>query len=333
MPLDWSQFLDFVRTPQRFLLLTHVRPDGDALGSQLGMADLLEQLGKSVRVVIGSNLPDRYRFMDPTKRVERYIPSNDCFRTAEAIIVLDTGTWNQLGDCGSPLRAATVPKLVVDHHRTQDDLGAVRLVDIAAEATGRLVYEAFRAADKHPSPAAASSLFVALAMDTGWFRHSMTSAATFALAGYLTAHGANPSVLHEQLYECNTLGRLRLQGKMLERLELACAGRVAITEIRTVDYVATASRPQDTEDFVQILRTIAGVEVGLLLIEQLDGNVKVSFRSRPTVDVSTLAEQFGGGGHKQASGATLAGALADAKQRVLAAVTAALPPLTLTTPE
>lgn len=324
--LDWSLFLNFVQTPQRFLLLTHVRPDGDALGSQFGMADLLEQLGKSVRVVIGSNLPDRYRFMDPAGRIERYNAGNDCFRTAEAIIVLDTGTWNQLGDCAAPMRAATVPKLVVDHHRTQDDLGAIRLVDIAAEATGRLVYQAFQAAGKHPSPHAASCMFIALAMDTGWFHHSMTSAETFALAGYLTDRGANPCELHEQLYECNSLGRLRLQGKMLDRLELACNGKVAVSDIQIVDYPATASRPQDTEDFVQILRTIAGVEVGILLIEQHDGKVKVSFRSRPSVDVSAIAEQFGGGGHKQASGATLTGTLADARQRVLAAVTAALAP-------
>jgi phosphoesterase RecJ-like protein len=326
MPLDWSPFLDFIRVPQRFVLLTHIRPDGDALGSQLGMADLLEQLGKTVRVVIGSNLPDRYKFMDPTNRIERHLPSSDCFRTAEAIIVLDTGTWNQLGDCGGPMRAATVPKLVIDHHRTQDDLGAIRLVDVAAEATGRLVYQAFQAAGKHPTPAAASAMFVALAMDTGWFHHTSTSAETFALAAYLTAHGANPCTLFEQLYECNTLGRLRLQGKLLDRLELTCNGRVAISEIHSVDYPATESRPQDTEDFVQILRTLNGVELGLLFIEQPDRKVKVSFRSRPSVDVSALAEKFGGGGHKQASGATVNGTMAEARQQVLAAVNAVLTP-------
>lgn len=324
--LDWTPFLDFIRAPQRFLLLTHVRPDGDAIGSQLGMADLLDQHGKTARVVIASGLPDRYRFMDPTGRIERYSGGSDCFRTADAIIVLDTGTWNQLGDCANPVRTAAVPKMVIDHHRTQDDLGAIRMVDVAAEATGRLVYQAFQAAGKHPSPHAASGLFVALAMDTGWFHHSMTAADTFTLAGYLTEHGANPCWLHEQLYEHNSLGRLRLQGKMLDRLDLVCGGKVAISEIHTVDYPATASRPQDTEDFVQILRTIAGVELGLLLIEQHDGKVKVSFRSRPSVDVSVLAEQFGGGGHKQASGATILGSMADARQRLLAAVTAALQP-------
>src|ERR1051326_8582175 len=99
MPLDWAPFVEFVRRPTRFLLLTHVRPDGDALGSQIGMADLLEQIGKSARIVIGSRFPERYHFMDPGKRIERYTHSSDCFTLADAIIVLDTGAWSQLGDC------------------------------------------------------------------------------------------------------------------------------------------------------------------------------------------------------------------------------------------
>src|SRR4051812_38636172 len=116
MPLDWSPFVEFVRRPSRFTLLTHVRPDGDALGSQLGMADLLTQLGKSARVVIGSRFPDRYTFMDPDKRVERYGPASDCFTWAEAVIVLDTGAWSQLGECGSAMKLTGVPKFVIDHH-------------------------------------------------------------------------------------------------------------------------------------------------------------------------------------------------------------------------
>src|SRR5262249_21563348 len=156
MTLDWTPFVVLARSHQRFLLLTHIRPDGDALGSQLALADALEQCGKTVRVVIGSRMPDRYQFMDPANRIERYAPQSDCFRTAEAIIIPDTGTWNELGDCGSPLQQAQVPKLVIDHHRTQDDLSALRLVDVTAEATGRLVWDAFQALGKTPSTNAAT---------------------------------------------------------------------------------------------------------------------------------------------------------------------------------
>jgi phosphoesterase RecJ-like protein len=325
MPLDWSPFVEFVRRPTRFLLLTHVRPDGDALGSQIGMADLLEQLGKSVRIVIGSRFPERYRFMDPGKRIERYTHGSDCFTWAEAIIVLDTGAWSQLGDCDKPMKQSPVPKFVIDHHLTQDDLGATRHVDATAEATGRLVWEACEAFGKTPSRAGAEALFIALAMDTGWFRHSSTRAETFALAEKLVRAGAIAEKAYEQLYERNSLGRMRLQGRVLERLQTVLGGRVVCTEVFVSDYAATGSVPADTEDFVQLTRGIEGVEVGIMLIEQTDGKIKVSFRSREPVNVAEIAQQFGGGGHARAAGATLPGPIDAARAAVLAAIEKALP--------
>src|SRR5262245_45232883 len=225
MPLDWTPFVEFAHRHSRFLLLTHVRPDGDALGSQLGMADALTQIGKTARCLIGSTFPERYRFMDPNKSIERFSDTHDGFRWADAIVVLDTGTWNQLDACGPPLRQRDVPKFVIDHHRTQDELGATRLVDIDAEATGRLVWEAFRALGKAPSPAAASSLFTALAMDTGWFHHSNMRGATFELAAALTAAGAEPHWIYEQLYERDSLARMHLRGRVEERTKRECGGR------------------------------------------------------------------------------------------------------------
>src|SRR5262245_42797205 len=136
MPLDWAPFVDFVRRHQRFLLTTHVRPDGDGLGSMLALADVLDRHGKTSRLVVASVLPPRYDFLDPARRIQRFEPPGDPYRGAEAVIVLDTGTWNQLGDFGNFLRSLTVPKVVIDHHVTQDDLGALRLVDVTAEATG-----------------------------------------------------------------------------------------------------------------------------------------------------------------------------------------------------
>src|SRR5208283_4250085 len=117
------------------------------------------------------------------------------------VVVLDTGTWNQLASVGPFLRGLPVPKAVIDHHLTQDDLGALHLVDAAAEATARLVYEVIRALGVPISDLAARALFVGLAMDTGWFRHSNTTAATLTLAGLLVAAGARPEVLYEELFE------------------------------------------------------------------------------------------------------------------------------------
>ncbi len=326
MPLDWTPFVDLIHSKQRFLLTTHVRPDGDGLGSMLALADTLDHLGKRVDVVVASALVPRYDFLDPRRRIQRFTLPGDGYRDAEAIIVLDTGTWNQLGEFGTFMKSLAVPKLVIDHHVTQDDLGGVLLVDATAEATGRLTWEAISALGVKPSPEAAHSLFVAVAMDTGWFRHSNTTPATFALASVLESAGARPTEAYEALFEQNTIGRLKLMGQVLSRMTLACNGRVAYTEVHRADYQAIGATPQESEDLVNYTRSVVGVEVGLFFAEQPRGGVKVSFRSRERIDVSRIAQQFGGGGHRLASGAILETSLDEARSRVLAAVASALDP-------
>jgi phosphoesterase RecJ-like protein len=324
MPLDWAAFADIVRRHQRFLLTTHIRPDGDGLGSMLALAEVLRRQGKEVQSLVASSLPPRYRFLDPEGHIQQFMPPGQLWRQAEVAIVLDTGTWNQLGTFGPFLRTLPAVKVVIDHHQTQDDLGALCLVDVTAEATGRLVFEAILALGVPLPAAAANALFVALAMDTGWFRHSNATAKTFALAEKLVVAGARPELLYQHLFEENSLPRLKLTGLMLERLQVTDGGRVAYTEIRRSDYEATGASPQDTEDLVNYTRSLAGVEVGLLFLEQPRGGIKVSFRSRARIDVAGLAEQFGGGGHRLASGAILEMSLEEARTRVLQAVHAAL---------
>jgi phosphoesterase RecJ-like protein len=324
MPLDWAPFIEFVHRHRSFLLTTHIRPDGDGLGSMLALAEALRQLSKEVHLVIASTSPPRYQFLDPDGRIARFTPPGEPWRHVEAVIVLDTGTWNQLGDFGPFLRTLPAAKAVIDHHQTQDDLDALCLVDVTAEATGRLVFEAITALGVPLTDAAAEALFAALAMDTGWFRHSNTTAATFTLVAELVRCGARPDLLFEQLFEQNTLARLQLTGLVLERLRVVGDGQVAYSEIRRGDYAATGATPQDTEDLVNYTRSVAGVEVGLFFMEQPRGGIKVSFRSRARVDVARLAEHFRGGGHRRAAGAVIEGPLEEVRARVLEAVFAAL---------
>lgn len=326
MPVDWSPLVELVRRSQHILLMTHVRPDADGLGSQLAFADALTAMGKKPRVVIASKLPPRYEFLDPKREIiEDFRPEK--FTGMDLIVVMDTGTWNQLGDFGPWLREQTCPKLVVDHHRTQDDLGAIALVDTTAEATGRLSYEIITALGVPVSPRAANMMFMAVALDTGWFRHPNTTAETFKLAEFLVRHGANPPPLYEQLFEAAPLPRLKLVGVALERLQLRAGGKVAFTEVYLKDYAATGAVPGDTEDLINYPRAIEGVEAAMIFIEQPEGGTKVSFRAR-TLDVSKVAEQFNGGGHKLASGARLSEDLPTARERVVAAVEIALASVT-----
>ncbi len=324
MAIDWSPFVELVRRHRRFLLTTHLRPDGDGLGSMLALGEVLRLEGKEARLVIPSSLPSRYAFLDPEKGIEVFSKPGDRWRGAEVVIVMDTGTWNQMGDFGPFLRELAAARVVIDHHETQDDLSALRLIDAGAEATGRLSYQAIMALGQPLSAFAAEALLVALAMDTGWFRHANTTAATLHLGAELLQAGARADYLYDQLFENNSLPRLKLTGLVLERAQVTAGGQVAYSEIRLSDYATVGATPQDAEDLVNYTRSVAGVEVGLLLMEQPKGGVKVSFRSRSRVDVARLAERFGGGGHRRAAGAVIQATLEETRTRVLDAVTAAV---------
>lgn len=322
MSIDWSPLVAFLRQHERPLLMTHIRPDADGLGSQLALHDTLTRMGKQSRVAIGSKLPPRYDFLDPGRKViEDFRPAN--FVDRDCVVVLDTGTWNQLGDFGDFLKSNPIPRAVVDHHRTQDDLGGERYVDIASESCGRLAYDLIRALGETPSPAAANHLFMAVATDTGWFRHPNATPPTFTLAAELVSLGANPTELYEKLYEAAPLARLKLTGVAIDRLKLRAAGRIAYTEILLADYGTTGAVPGDTEDLINFPRSVEGVEVALVFIEQPGNGTKISFRSK-SLDVSRIAEQFGGGGHKLASGARTDKPLSVTRDEVLQAVEAAM---------
>lgn len=319
--VDWKPLTAFLRNYNRTLLVTHRNPDADGLGAQLALHETLLALGKQPRVTIPNKLPARYEFLDPERTtIEDFRPEK--FSDRDSVLVIDTGTWNQLGAVGEWLKTSPLPRVVVDHHRTQDDLGGERFVDISAEASGRLAYEIIRALDVPISARTANHLFMALATDTGWFRHTNTTPASYALASDLVAAGANPTQLYEELYEKAPLSRLRLIGVALERLQVRSGGAVAYTEIHLADFVSTGTLPEDTEDLINYPRSIEGVEVALIFIEQKEGT-KISFRAR-SVDVSKIAEQFGGGGHKLASGARVNRPLPEARAAVLKAVEQAL---------
>ncbi len=324
MAIDWSPFVALVQRHNRFLITTHVRPDPDGLGSMLGLASVLEGMGKTTQMVISSVWPPRYDFLDPARRIGRMVLPGAEFRQADAIIVLDTGTWGQLAEFGDFMKTFAGPKVVIDHHLSQDPLGALALVDTTAEATGRLIFEAAEALGQKLTPAAADFLFAALATDTGWFRHKNTTAPTYALAEKLVRAGANPTRLYELIYEQSTMPRFKLTALVLERLQAVDDGKIAYSQLFRDDYAATGAIPSDTEEMINYPRALAGVEVAMFFMEQPAGGVKVSFRSREKVNVAQVAETFGGGGHRLASGAILPTSMDQAVASVLAAVRARL---------
>jgi phosphoesterase RecJ-like protein len=327
MTIDWTPLADLIETHDRFLVTTHVRPDGDALGSEVGMAGLLRQKGKDVRVVNSSPTPPRYDFLEADTNLfehfgHRVQPADLADR--EVAVILDLSSWNQLGDMAGFIRQFSGPRVVIDHHVSEDDLGATVFKDSTAEATGILVMQAIAALGGSYTPEVAAGLLTAIAMDTGWFRHSNTRAGTLRAVAELIDAGARADDIYRKLFDRNTLGRLKLMGATLSGMQTDLGGKIAYATISLPDLVRTGAIPPDSEDLVDYTVSMRGVEIGMLFIEQARGGVKVSFRARNGLDVSRLAAQFGGGGHREAAGATVPGSMDETVERVLEVVRAAL---------
>jgi phosphoesterase RecJ-like protein len=308
--VDWSVLSNFLKRHERIVLTTHIRPDGDALGSEVALAQALIRMGKDVRCVNTSALPPRYDFLDPDRRLLHHYeeggPSNYLLKDAQALIILDLSSWSQLGRFGSWVRQFKGPRLVIDHHVSRDaDLAQDFLVDTSMEATGRLVFEAISHLKIPFTKEIATGLLTAIAMDTGWFRHPNTSASTLRIVADLIDAGAPISDIFKKIFERNTLGRLKLVGETLAGLQTAFDGRLAWATVTREALENVGALPTDTEDLVDYTVSIQGVELGFLLMELPVGGIKLSLRSRGSIDCCELAGRFGGGGHKAAAGATL----------------------------
>jgi phosphoesterase RecJ-like protein len=325
-PINWSRFAEVIHAHRRFVLTSHVRPDCDALGSELGMAGVLTALGKDVRIVNPHPVPANLAFIDPEKRIAqigRDVPK-DGLTNYDVLMVLDTSAWAQLGDMGDVIRTTTAKKMVLDHHVSQDDLGAEAFKNVSAEATGRLVLEASEHLGVKLTPEIATPLFAAVATDTGWFRFASTTATTFDVGAKLVRAGARPDDIFRSLYEQDTLARVLLRGRILARTKTDLGGRLIYTAALKEDFEETGALPIDTEDVINLTLAVAGTEVAVIFVHTSSGNYKISFRSRGSVDCSQVAAQFGGGGHKAAAGATVAGPLEAAQAQVLDAVRKAM---------
>jgi phosphoesterase RecJ-like protein len=326
MSIDWPRFVELVQAHQKFLLVSHIRPDCDALGSELGMAGILETLGKDVKICNGHATPPNLAFIDPQNKIgvinvtvqPADLADRDC------IIILDTSAWQQLGAMGDVIRNHSAKKMVLDHHVSQDDLGAENFKNTTAEAAGRLVVEAADALGVKLTEEISTPLFAAIATDTGWYRFGSAGSNTYRIAARLIDAGASPSRIFNSLYEQDTIGRVLLRGLILSRVKAELNGRLVYTHVLKEDFTSTGALPSDTEDVINMALAIAGTQFAVIFVEQATGGFKLSFRSRCAVDCSQLAEQYGGGGHKAAAGAFLTGSLAEVQPRVLDAVRAAL---------
>ena len=305
MNVDWPRFCEVIKEANNIVLTSHIRPDCDALGSCLGMAGILETLGKKVRIVCGQSVPPNLAFIDPDKRImciDEDIKAEE-FADADLHMILDTSAWKQIGAMSDTIKNSTYKKIIFDHHVGEDDIDAELFKNTTAEAVGRMCVEAAEHLGVELTPEISTPLFAALATDTGWFRFPSVSDYTLNVAAKLIKGGADPAAIYGHLYERETAGRVRLRGTVLARVQTELDGRLAHTYILPDDYEKTGAQTTDTEDLINLALEIEGTVFAVIAVGQPDGGYKMSFRSRCQTAANEVAQHFDGGGHKAAAGA------------------------------
>ena len=241
----------------------------------------------------------------------------------DLFLIVDTSAWAQLGAMADVAKEMRSKVLVIDHHVSEDDLSDRWFKDTTAEATARIISEVALRLKVPLTERIATPLYAGLSTDTGGFRFPSTSAETFRVAGRLVDAGASPPAVYRELFEQDSLARIHLVGRTLAGAKPSHDGKVIYSTVRQSDIKEVNALPSDTEDLVNLTLAVKGTEVAVILIEQPDSRVKVSFRSRGKVDCNLLAATFNGGGHKAAAGSILPGPFDEAMAKVPAAVDAA----------
>jgi phosphoesterase RecJ-like protein len=311
---------EFLAHHRRFLLTTHVNPDGDGIGSEVAMALWLAGHGKSVSVLNDSSLPAAFRFLAEHVTIEAFEEelAERRFNEADALLVLDTSNRQRIGRLAPLLDRHAIALGVVDHHVSHvRGFGQVNVIEPEASATGEIVYDLIREAGDLVTSEMAQALYVALMTDTGSFRYSNTDPAAHSMAAELLALGLDPQRLYARVHSHASAERMRFFGEVLSVLELDCEGRLIILEAAPEQFQKHGLSGSDTDGLVDLPRGIAGAEVVVLLSEVEPGKVKVSMRSTGRVAVDAIATRLGGGGHPHAAGVMLHGSRSDARARVL----------------
>jgi phosphoesterase RecJ-like protein len=315
-PLHQSQIaklLAFFRSHNRFLVTSHARPDGDAVGSVLAMAEVLEQMGCKADIVLCDPVPYVYHSLPNVHRIRHAASANDIdLEGTTPAILLECDGIERTGLLGLEGRAL----VNIDHHASGRAFASVNWIDEHACAVAAMVYRLALVAEVAVTPSMATCLYTAILSDTGSFTYASTGASTFEVVHDLATKGANPSQIARDLFFSNPASKIRLLAVALSNLQ--CDGPIAWTWVTSEDLERTGAGAEDCEGVVNYLISIAGIESAVFLREVPDASqFRLSIRSKGKVDVSQVAEHFGGGGHRSASGCTLDGPLDVATERIL----------------
>ena len=306
-----------LREQQRFAILSHVRPDGDALGSQLALALSLKELGKTVRVWNEDGMLEKYSFVPGANLLSKppSVPED-----VDVALALDTAIQNRLGNTLPAIRAAKI-WINIDHHPSNPGYGDIVYIDPTSPATGQIIFELIKSQNLPLTHQIAENLYVAISTDTGSFQYPNTTAHTFEIAAELVRAGVDVGRVSQELYENFPRRRSELLRELLATMRFEAGGRVASFSLSLNLTRQLGVLPEDTEGLIDYLRAIRGVIVAVFFEELPDGKVRVSMRSKSEdVDVRTICQKFGGGGHILAAGARVRGTLPEVRAKILEAI-------------
>jgi phosphoesterase RecJ-like protein len=305
--------LQLIAERRSFLVTSHARPDGDAIGSSLGMMHLLEGLGKQVTVAFADPIPLIYRVLPGVDRIVSKLPSTP----PDAVVLLECDSLERTGFSAAAFAEMAAPFTInIDHHLSGRSFASFNWIDIHSCAVGAMVYDLAVASGVDITPAIATCLYTAVLTDSGSFTYACTNASTFALAQHLVEQGADASRIAKAVYFSNPASKIQLLGAALRNLNIAPP--IAWAWITLDEMASYGANVEDSEGIVNYLIGIAGIEAAVFLRELPDSaGFRLSLRSKGNIDVARVAERLGGGGHRNASGCTLEGPLASATDRIL----------------
>ena len=301
-----------INRASKILIGTHLNPDGDALGSALGLALYLESIGKKVEILCHHDAPKNLRFLPTVSRV-RQVPLHT---DHDLGIIVDLESFERLGTTAEYFQAMK-RLVVIDHHVPHESPGDLRIVDIGSAATALILTRLFEALGATITSDMATCLYTGISTDTGSFRFRNTSSDALSAAAILLEHGANLELVSEEIFQNRQLSSARLLGHALETMKLDVDDKLAWGCLSYRDFEWAKATDEDTEGFVNELLSIDTVQIAALLREAKPGKIRCSLRSRPGFDVAEVAREFGGGGHKNAAGCNFEGSLADAEHQLV----------------
>lgn len=289
----FKEVFELIEKSNNILILTHTNPDGDALGSCVGFKLMLEKLGKTAVILLEKELSSQFSVFGNN------FEWGDLNSSFDLVVSLDCGDEKRLGECYGYFKGAT---LNIDHHISNTKFASVNFVDPFASATGEIIYELIDYAKVSFTPDMASALYGAILTDTGGFMFSNTTKRTHEIAGELIAHGADFYNLNKKLIQEKDYKRHLITSKCIENMEFYAEDKICVAVFDNKYCKELDIKDDDLNGLAQVPRTVSGVEVGILISEINEGTIKVSLRSDEIVNVSLVAEKFGGGGHIRASG-------------------------------